>query len=537
MSRAAKKRAKKKNKNKTNESKSAQHSNEQPQSTKRKEQEDVDSHDDDDEKKKRNKKQKTRDRKQEPTKEGIPSNNSHHHQDEDDDEKDENPVDKAVQDVVARLDPAKILLHRPLGKDDETAKILNEDVAVGDLLKEITTRQRAKCLLQSIIGTGLPLEEFYSQYWEKEPLLVQADDDEKTRFDGLMSLSGIRRLLKDQPMSYGKDLNVTRYVESVDGVKRRLTLDQTSEGEFVMADARDVWANFDDGCTVRLLCPHQHNDTVHALLSTLETEWGCMVGANAYLTPPSEAQGFAPHYDDIEAFILQLEGRKRWKVYEPLSKAHVLPRRSSGDYTEQDLKNIEPVLDVVLGPGDLLYMPRGWIHQACTLPTSREHSLHLTVSAMQQWAWIDFLELLVPEALEAAASSETSTSLREGLPRRFLDYMGAIHDQPGDPEELKQLADRQKQENTDQNGTTNAETKKKKQQRESFLVEAKKRIMRVAKEVWNNSFVCCASVLCVSVWWLTLSLLFCLCRRHSQWSMRRAIRWGQGFCRIVFRPP
>ncbi len=35
-----------------------------------------------------------------------------------------------------------------------------------------------------------------------------------------------------------------------------------------------------------------------------------------YLTPPA-TQGFAPHYDDIEAFILQLEGKKNWKLYSP----------------------------------------------------------------------------------------------------------------------------------------------------------------------------------------------------------------------------
>ena len=45
----------------------------------------------------------------------------------------------------------------------------------------------------------------------------------------------------------------------------------------------------------------------------------CLIKENfRYLTPP-ETQGFAPHYDDIEAFILQLEGKKRWRVYAPRS--------------------------------------------------------------------------------------------------------------------------------------------------------------------------------------------------------------------------
>ena len=37
----------------------------------------------------------------------------------------------------------------------------------------------------------------------------------------------------------------------------------------------------------------------------------------SYLTPAG-SQGFAPHYDDIEAFVLQLEGRKEWKLYSPV---------------------------------------------------------------------------------------------------------------------------------------------------------------------------------------------------------------------------
>ena len=224
---------------------------------------------------------------------------------------------------------------------------------------------------------------------------------------------------------------------------------------------------------------------------------------------------------------MQLEGHKQWKVYEPLQKNEVLPRTSSRDYTEDDLKDVEPVLDVTLGPGDLLYLPRGWIHQAHTLPTTKEHSLHLTVSAMQQWAWADFLELLLPEALQAASGSKTSTSLREGMPRRFLDYMGAAHDQPEDPDEMKvatqtktkrlgmnENGDGDKQadgnkgtthsdqrpsaaskestsdnddDTNDNNNNNNSEpedpvTAARKKLREVFMEEAKKRVMRVTKE-------------------------------------------------------
>jgi lysine-specific demethylase/histidyl-hydroxylase NO66 len=76
---------------------------------------------------------------------------------------------------------------------------------------------------------------------------------------------------------------------------------------------------------------------------------------------PSGSQGFAPHYDDIEAFVLQLEGRKHWKLYKPRSEGEVLPRYSSSNFNEDEIGS--PVLDVVLEPGDMLYFPRGFIHQ------------------------------------------------------------------------------------------------------------------------------------------------------------------------------
>jgi lysine-specific demethylase/histidyl-hydroxylase NO66 len=40
-------------------------------------------------------------------------------------------------------------------------------------------------------------------------------------------------------------------------------------------------------------------------------------------------QGFQVHYDDIEAFVLQLEGSKRWRVYRPRTEDETLPKHSS----------------------------------------------------------------------------------------------------------------------------------------------------------------------------------------------------------------
>ena len=364
----------------------------------------------------------------------------------------------------------EILMIDPVNKDDNRRK----------LIANLSSSQRATCLFTAIIDP-IPLDEFYREYWEKKPLLVRAQGNTR-RYQNLLSLQSIRKMTKDHKLYYGQDLNVTRYQKGKDGVKRRVTLDRLPESngeEAVAVDRAEVWSNYDNGCTIRLLCPHKHADNIHALLSTLELELQCMVGANAYLTPPKSSQGFAPHYDDIEAFCLQLEGKKRWKVYEPIFK---LPRVSSEDFTPEDLEGKTPVMDITLEEGDLLYMPRGWIHQACTLQDDSQHSLHLTISAMQQWCWADLLEIVLPEALENAAMNEASINLRQGLPRGFMDYMGAMYDEPNDeklPDSLKKVAEEDE------------EKKLRGMLQEKFRADAKKRIMKVAKTAYEMIDAAC----------------------------------------------
>ena len=55
-------------------------------------------------------------------------------------------------------------------------------------------------------------------------------------------------------------------------------------------------------------------------------------------------------------------------------------------------------MDMILQPGDLLYMPRGTIHQGNCLEDT--HSLHITVSCHQLNTYGDLLEKLLPMALK-----------------------------------------------------------------------------------------------------------------------------------------
>src|SRR3989338_2949832 len=83
------------------------------------------------------------------------------------------------------------------------------------------------------------------------------------------------------------------------------------------------------------------------------------------------------HYDDIEAFLIQLEGEKHWKIYRPLENKQYLDRFSSKNFTQEEVEGFE-CFEILLKPGDMLYVPKGVIHQAVT--SNDEHSLHITVS-------------------------------------------------------------------------------------------------------------------------------------------------------------
>lgn len=106
--------------------------------------------------------------------------------------------------------------------------------------------------------------------------------------------------------------------------------------------------------------------------ATLQEYFQCMIDSNVYIGSKN-SDGISPRYDNSEIFILQIEGQKNWRVYKPPHRSHILSRESkSADPIG------EPVLDVVLKAGDLLYFPRGYIYEATTAADS--HSLHMHLS-------------------------------------------------------------------------------------------------------------------------------------------------------------
>ncbi|XP_061559566.1 ribosomal oxygenase 1 isoform X3 [Phycodurus eques] len=286
-------------------------------------------------------------------------------------------------------------------------------VLLAELAKINNSKERASKLFQWLINP-LPAKAFFRETWEKKPVLVQRKNPDY--YKGLFSTEEFDRILREEDVQYGVNLDVTSYTDS-----KRETHNPPGR-----ALPFTVWDFYENGCSLRMLNPQAFSSTLWNVLSILQEYFGSMAGANVYLTPPG-TQGFAPHYDDIEAFVIQLEGKKHWRVYNPRSDDEVLPVLSSPNFDQSEIG--KPILEVVLEAGDLLYFPRGFIHQGDCLPDA--HSLHITVSSYQKNSWGDLLQKMVPTALEIAM--EEDVEFRQGLPLDYLSYMGVQNSDKDDP--------------------------------------------------------------------------------------------------------
>ena len=159
----------------------------------------------------------------------------------------------------------------------------------------------------------------------------------------------------------------------------------------------EVYDAVGQGYSLLLTKLHKRDRAVGELCRKIEAEFskrGILlirpVGANAYLTPRS-AQGFATHYDDHDVLVLQLAGHKVWRLY----------RRAVDSPSEPPVRPLtaaesgKPVQEFTLSPGDLIYMPRGFAHEAST---ADDVSLHLTLS-LYPATWRDiFADVLIADA-------------------------------------------------------------------------------------------------------------------------------------------
>lgn len=229
------------------------------------------------------------------------------------------------------------------------------------------------------IGKPLPLlgnisaSVFLMEYWQKKPLLIrQAIPDPPNQMDA-PSLFEVSR----------SDSVETRLIE------RQGKLWHVQQGPFQALHkrkSRHPWTLLVQGVNLfsaeadSLLrrfnfIPYSRLDDVMA----------------SYAVPGG---GVGPHFDNYDVFLLQVSGRRQWRIsaQSDLSLVNNSPLKI--------LKNFRPSQEWILEPGDMLYLPPHWAHDGIALDDCITWSIGFRAPPASEIvsAFLDYLqdELQIP---------------------------------------------------------------------------------------------------------------------------------------------
>ena len=259
-------------------------------------------------------------------------------------------------------------------------------------------------------------QRFANEYWGEQPLFSTqqelgsnfADLFSDTAVDELVAQRGLRTPFARMAHE-GSVLAPARYTAS--GGFGAEIVDQL--------DPDKVLKEFSEGATLVLQGLHRTWPQLAEFTRVLIDDLGHPAQVNAYITPAS-SRGFDPHYDVHDVFVLQIRGQKHWTIHEP-----VHPDPLSDEPWSQNASAVAaraattPFIDRTFSPGDVLYLPRGWIHSATALGGM---SIHLTIGVSARTRYDIAQKLLT----SAGAGRDLRRSLPLGLDRLDLDAVAAL---------------------------------------------------------------------------------------------------------------
>jgi 50S ribosomal protein L16 3-hydroxylase len=184
-----------------------------------------------------------------------------------------------------------------------------------------------------LLGDLTPAE-FLRDYWHKKPLLIR---NAIPNFKPLLKLEALQELAK---------LN---HVES-----RLITTENgkwdMQHGPLATVPGRDV-----PGWTMLVQGANLYDAKADALLRQFRFVPDARLD-DLMISFATDGGGVGPHFDSYDVFLLQAQGKRRWKIgaQKDLSLVEGLPLKI--------LKTFKPTEEFVLEPGDMLYLPPHYAH-------------------------------------------------------------------------------------------------------------------------------------------------------------------------------
>ena len=188
---------------------------------------------------------------------------------------------------------------------------------------------------------GVSVEQFMRRHWQRRPLLIRA------------ALPGVSAPLSPEALFE---------LASRDDVESRLVSQrarrwQLARGPF---DPDDLPARNRRAWSLLVQGVEAHSDAAHALLSQFRFLPDARLD-DLMISFATDGGGVGPHLDSYDVFLLQVQGRRRWRIGAPR------PPELVPDAPLRLLANFEPDEEWVLEPGDMLYLPPQWAHEGTAI--------------------------------------------------------------------------------------------------------------------------------------------------------------------------
>ncbi|MBV1795807.1 cupin domain-containing protein [Siccirubricoccus sp. G192] len=247
-------------------------------------------------------------------------------------------------------------------------------------------------------------EQFFAEYHDRKPLHLSGTP---AKFAAALSWRQINRLLDMTHIWSGQSLQLVMDGTPVPPEQycgRATSRDNQPVPQPEAARVRD-WVR--RGASLVLNDVDSLTPGMAAISHALEAAGLGKAQANVYISWQSH-KAFPAHYDTHDVWAVQVEGEKAWNLWEGRAEwpiAHPVFRSLGQAHHETAKGRLRE--RVLMRPGDLLYLPRGWYHDALAEAPA---SVHIAYGAHAPLG-MDLLNILLERALY-------DVEFRKPLPRQ-----------------------------------------------------------------------------------------------------------------------
>ena len=165
-----------------------------------------------------------------------------------------------------------------------------------------------------------------------------------------------------------------------------------------------------------------HHDGLHALMQRFRFVPDARLD-DLMISYASDQGGVGPHFDSYDVFLLQAQGRRRWRIgrAQDLSLQEGVPLKI--------LANFRPEEEHLLEAGDMLYLPPGWAHDGVAQGPCQTYSIGFRAAGRAELVR-ELLGRLAEEAEELVDESlyvdrgQAATESPGAIPTALQAYTG-----------------------------------------------------------------------------------------------------------------